>query len=365
MVLLAAWMCSLASLRAQLPSGSISGHVLCNDGNVPARNAKVKLVPLDQFLPRSASEKASQASSVETTTDFSGYYQLYSVSPGTYLVNAVMDGYVDDLRWMETVLDHSTAGERKALIASLPQITIKPGSAAALDLILRRAAAISGRLTVDSGGTIGWVPITATLVSGPSADNSTKNNSPSFSGMAFTDDRGVYRIAGLPPGSYRLSVRLTSTFFDANVTSDNQFTLTPQRAGLTELTVYAPEALKESDAKLVKVADGEETTAGDLNIPSRLLHSIGGVVNSGGNPVVGALVDLQRPGLSEPGHEAITLPDGSYRFDMLPSGSYVVIAKLSRSSQAKSGPMSGQANTMLDQNDALDVNIELHPIKTP
>ena len=325
----------------------------------------VKLIPLDQFLPKPASEKPSQAPAVETTTDLSGYYQLYSVAPGAYLVNSAMDGYVDDLKWMQTVLDRSTADERKALIASLPQVTIKPGSTAALDLILRRAAAISGRLTVDAGGTIGRVPITAILVSGAAAGNSAKDSSHSFSGMAFTDDRGVYRIAGLPPGSYRLSVRLTSSFFNIKITGDSQFNLTPQRAGLTELTVYAPEALKESEAKLVKVTDGEETAAGDLSIPTRLLHSIGGVVNSGGNPVAGALVDLQRPGHSEPGYEAITLPDGSYRFDMLGSGSYVVIAKLPKSTQAMSGPMSGQANTMLDQNDALDVNIELRPVKSP
>jgi hypothetical protein len=93
----------------------------------------------------------------------------------------------------------------------------------------------------------------------------------------MVDDRGGYRIAGLPPGTYRLSVRITEAFFNAHATpgAHVSVTLSTPRPGTAELIVFAPDSLKESSARLVTVGDGDEITAADITVPARLLHSIG------------------------------------------------------------------------------------------
>ena len=42
------------SVAAQITTGSVSGIVVCNDTNAPARGATVSLIALDRFLPEKA-----------------------------------------------------------------------------------------------------------------------------------------------------------------------------------------------------------------------------------------------------------------------------------------------------------------------
>jgi hypothetical protein len=48
----------------------------------------------------------------------------------------------------------------------------------------------------------------------------------------MTDDRGVYRIAGLPPGGYRVSVRIVESFLGSKLSGPQQVIVFPQRTGL-------------------------------------------------------------------------------------------------------------------------------------
>jgi hypothetical protein len=63
-------------------------------------------------------------------------------------------------------------------------------------------------------------------------------------------------------------------------------------------------------------------------------------------------------------HEAISMPDGSYRFDLLPPGSYTIQAKtMGSSSFGSSGPnersIFGRVGILLNDTDVLDANIDL------
>jgi hypothetical protein len=248
--------------------------VTCNDGSVPARGANVQLIPLASLLPGEPSGGGSSQDSPTTRSDLTGFYVLASVEPGTYIVNATMAGYEDDLTLARTTLDRYTPDQQKSMLAAFPQVSIKAGASMHQDLILRRAGAISGSVLVDVGGTISQSQVTAALVVDPASERPA--GPLSFSRSAVTDDGGVYRIAGLPPGNYRVSVRVVENFFGTSLGGPQKVTVVPQRTGLADLTVFVPEGLTLSDAKQVKLADGDELTAVDITVPTRLLHSVAG-----------------------------------------------------------------------------------------
>ena len=339
----------LPLLSAEDATGSVSGTVVCADGNSPARGAKVAVIPVDQLLSRETGSAPGA-----TTSDFSGTYEIRAISPGTYIVNATLDGYSDDLKLVLSVLNMFSLDDKRKLLAAFPQVTVKAGTATRKDLVLRRAAAISGHVTVDFGGLAGRVQVTAArIVSLGSASSpiSIASGSEPFTQSSLTDDRGEFRIAGLPAGQYRISVRITETYF-GSVINKGEVHVQPQRSGTAELKVYAPEALEEGHTRIFRVNEGDEITDADITIPTRILHSIGGIATEVGVPAAGVSISIEREGTSIEGSDAVSMPDGSYRFDLLPPGNYIL--------RAKHGRLSGHDAVQLQDSDILDANINLH-----
>ncbi len=254
-----------------------------------------------------------------------------SVAPGTYIVDARKDGYSADLKLATQVMGRFSPEDQKKLLGTFSQVTVVPGSALQTDVIIHRAGAISGHVTVDSGGTPGLVSVTATMVSskliGSAAEGSANQKPVDYSQSARIDDRGVYRIAGLPSGSCRVGVQLVESFYKVQVGEGGHVDLRPTRSGVAHLSVFAPEALTKEGARLISIGDGDELTDADINIPTRLLHSISGTVTQNGNAIEGALLTVQQQGSEPQDYDAVSTSDGSYRFDLLASGSYAITAK--------------------------------------
>jgi len=350
-------------VQAQQSFGTISGTVSCNDGNFPARGAKVELIPISSLI--SGSSEPSTGDLATTTTDLAGFYEIWKLSPGTYIVHATYGGYSDDLKLAEGLLEHATPDEQKRLLAAFPQVTIKPGVTVQKDFVLHRAGAISGRVTFDLGGTARRSVVLVAMVSANLPTTSTsasKANFFTYEQSSTVDDRGYYRIAGLPPGKYRISVRYSDSFLEGKDYGNGNHGLEAQRAGLTELTVYAPEALEESDAKLIDLQNDDEITDADITVPTRLLHSIGGTVTHNGAPAGNVALSLRRQGgpVQAHLHEAITMPDGSYRFDLLPPGNYTIRAKPTSWASPALKALFGQRSLQLTDADLLDANIDLN-----
>ncbi len=369
--------------QAQASTGSVAGSVLCDDGDVPARGAKVVLTPLADLFPKQAGAAPDGAEAMETTTDFSGGYEFLAVAPGTYLVAANMDGYSDDLALTRTLLPRFTPDEQKLLLGSFPQVTVHTSGSLRQDLVLRRAGAVTGQVTVDVGGTVApGSPVTATMVAGKLIGTAADPLHPvEFRRQAQTDDRGVYRIAGLPPGTYKVSLQITEAFFSVKLVNGSVI-MNAARPGIAGLQTWAPDVLSDSDARLVKVTEGAETDGIDLAVPTRKVHSISGMVTQGGVPLSGASVQIvpsgKKPGTKDASafrSDALTLKDGSYRFDLLPQGPYIVRATIY--SQPATGGLSvigeakppqtsevkplqrGEAAVTLGETDLEDVDIDL------
>ena len=204
---------------AQVAAGALQGHVLCSDGNVPARGATVSLARLEDLLPKEGAVKEKGPTPPETTTDFFGAYEIHDIPPGTYLVAVKMRGYSDDFALARQMLPRFTPDEQKGLLAAFPQVVLHGSETLHQELTLTRAGAVSGQVNVDAGGTVpAGSLVTASMTAGKLIGTAADTQHPiEFTQTALTDDQGMYRISGLPPGTYTVSVRVYQFFLNTTV----------------------------------------------------------------------------------------------------------------------------------------------------
>ena len=350
---------ALAPMVARAQTGSVEGHVFCSDGNVPARGADVHLIPLESLLKQSDGAKRMPLQAQNSSTDFDGDYVFPTVAAGSYVVYVAMNGYSSDFPLIRKVLGRFALDDQKKLLAEFPQVTVG-GGLAREDVVIHRGAAIMGRVSVDTGGIPEPTSVKATLVSSDLLGDveSVPGQKPiEFAVSGQIDDRGAYRIAGLPAGRYRLQVRLSESFYRVFL-NDNKIAVKPMRMGTGGVTVFAPDALTERDAKLVRVGDGDELSGVNLTVPMSRLHSIGGIVTQGGEPLAGAVLDIWSQGHKVMDSEAITTSDGGYRYDMLPAGTYtIVVGRMDHA--ASPAHAEGRITIQVGDNDIADANIDV------
>src|SRR5262245_19446102 len=203
-------------------------------------------------------------------TDEDGRFNFTGIPAGKYSVFAAAPGYVSPegpgFPGMRGKTINITEGDRVENV----------------DLEIKRGGVIAGRVT-DSKGR----PVVEERV------NLIKLNANNRSGDAFnqgvnyemyqTDDRGVYRIYGLPEGRYLVSVGYAESFGSANISSTREFY--PR--------VFYPNADSDSEAKVIEVNEGSEATNIDIIVPDpKQTHDVyGRVVDAvSGRPVAGVEV---------------------------------------------------------------------------
>jgi hypothetical protein len=130
-----------------------------------------------------------------------------------------------------------------------------------------------------------------------------------------TDDRGAFRIFGLPPGRYLLCTPL-----DSNVLS---ISARPERL----VPTCHPSAIREEDAGVIVLAGGD---ASDVQIRMQQIRPVrltGTVLDSTGAPAAHAMVSVEgRERLARFAGEVI-VRDGQFTVDALLPGEYRLLAR--------------------------------------
>jgi len=153
-----------------------------------------------------------------------------------------------------------------------------------------------------------------------------------------TDDRGFYRIYGLPEGRYLLSVGYAASPGSVAITSRREFY--PR--------VIYPDATSESEAKVIKVSEGSEAENIDITVPDpkQTRDVYGRVVDAeNGQPIAGVevvIVGMTSEGRYTGGYAGSgsrSGPNGGFRiFGALP-GKYALIVRPEESSGFISDPV--------------------------
>ncbi len=245
-------------VSAQAPGAererAIAGRVLADDGQ-PLAGALVMAVAGGKPLAVAIQPQTA-------TCDGEGNFKITGLARGVYTLMARAPGYVTE------------AGQPRRY---------RPGEQATIHLV--RGGVITGRVTDEFGEPLTGVQVTADRVR--DAEGKPDLFGPAFGVEALwaTDDRGIYRIYGLPPGTYIVGCNSPSLLGGVQ--------LPIRRAPAT----YHPSSPRGAAAELA-VQSGAELSGIDIRYRAARGRSISGALTSEApaeglvNPVLVALTEV-------------------------------------------------------------------------
>jgi len=311
--------CSVfVSIQAQQPApdknaGSISGRVTV-DGK-PKASLAVELLTTDTDGPRRLIARA--------TTNKTGKYLLIGVASGTYDVSPSAPTLV--------VPNQGRSGQ------SGKSVTIETGERVkGIDFDLVSKGSISGRIRDVSGEPVKGQTVELISVG---EDNYSRSFYSTVPGDHTTNDEGVYHISGVPPGSYIVKVGIAYGLAEYGP-SEKGRVYYPQ--------TFHPDADEASEATVVEVTTGQETTDVDITVGSPLkIYEIAGqlIVVETGAPVPHVGLEVMTTsengkGSTHSGGGYSSNANGEFRIQGALPGHYVVAPENDRVSNTYGDPIS-------------------------
>ncbi len=268
-------------------TGSITGRILGDDGR-PITNATVMAFKFGSGTPP-----------VGGTTDADGRFEVKDLSPGAYRVEAIAPGYIP-----------------------LPDAGAEAGAwgfhriGESVTLTLVKGGVITGTVTNANGDAVTGVSVRAVRVRKPGEQRRETFN---LARDRMTDDRGVYRLFGLEPGTYVLGVGSSTQFYGALNAFDG------------DAPTYYPSATRDTAAELM-VRAGEELTGIDVRYRGERGRIVSGFVSGNTGETTrfnGISVSLLQAATGTP--EATTFIGGderkfSFALNGIADGEYNLIA---------------------------------------
>jgi protocatechuate 3,4-dioxygenase beta subunit len=309
------------STTATPATASISGRVLSAETGRPLKRAQVTI---------SGSGRGGRS----TVTDDQGVYSVAGLSAGSYMITATKNGYVDAI-----------FGQRHPLQAGTPLPLDNNQQANNVDLRLIRGGVITGRVLDEDGE-----PLMRAAVSIQRYQYMQGSRQLTAAGANQTDDRGVYRVFGLPPGDYYVSVNVAGMgqFLGRGMqaASGAAFSTVGGRGGRgfggfgvveEEPSGYAPTfypgVVSVSDAGKVTVGPGQEVGSIDFQIQLVPYATVSGVIAGGdnGSPFVTVTLAPQDTNTRNPLSGTVmngrTTANGAFTIPNVPPGHYLAIAR--------------------------------------
>jgi hypothetical protein len=278
----AAFTATAAGTRPQAGSGSIAGTVTHESDNAP--------LPRTRVIARSPALPHPRVALVDTK----GTFLIDSLPPGDYELRAVRTGYVTP---------HAANGPDGGPAVRLGAGETRTGVA----IRLQRAATIPGRLLDEDGTPLARATIEALSL------RTDHGQPPRPTASVTTDDRGEFRLSGLPAGQYFVAAR------------DPAFADVGDASGVVRYApTYHPGVLALAEAQPIAVGPGEEAARVEFRLrlvrPSRVA---GRITTPDGKPLASGTVLLSsKNGVATPlsAGDIDLRPDGRFVLRNLPPG---------------------------------------------
>lgn len=232
------WLPSLAqtsSAQAEKP-GTISGRVV-NDSGRPLPNAVITLRRLGSM----------NLESIKATTDREGKFEVSGLPRMSYQIFAFLQGYAPLL-----------PGDLDDTKASVYHV------GDSVTLVLTKGGVITGTVTNQAGEPVVGVNVHVLMV--PNA-NTLSYPYNLFAPADLTDDRGIYRIYGLPEGTYVVWAGGGASRFTTN---EDPFA--------NDVRTYAPASTRDT-AQEIRVRAGVESNGVDIQYRGESGHTVSGTAS--------------------------------------------------------------------------------------
>lgn len=221
-------------------ASSITGRVV-NETGQPMPNVRV-------FISGSGRQALRQT----VNTDEAGKFVVDGLPRGTYTFAVQAPSYVS---WKDPRdPNHYSPGDT-------------------VNLVIRKGAVITGRVTNSDGEPVVGVPISPIAV----RDSQGRPVGSSGGGIRYTDDRGVYRLFGLPAGTYIVAAAAKGPSMPSAYSDD--------------APTYYPSSTRDTAAE-VTVQYGSEATGIDIRYRGEPGYAISGIIMDA------SMLDSSAPGIS-------------------------------------------------------------------
>ncbi len=326
----------------------VTGRVLCGDTQRPARFAQITLISATQD---EGGDFGGRGQRISSRTDLDGNFSANGVPAGDYYVTGSLTGYVNGATEVQAALrlqqsggqgaaqSGGSAGDPNAALAGVPLVHVSAGGASA-SLTLQRGGVIAGTVQWDDGSPAGGVPVSAEPAPAANATGSSAARAsrqgygglPEGFGGAFsggtTDDRGRFRLAGIPPGAYLVRANVQAPMPAGGESHGYIRTL--------NLAVYAPREVRRSEATVITIAGAEEHDDVAITMGLAGMHTVSGGVGSPGAAVRSGSVSLSDQTDSSLTRTGVIGADGSFLIQYVPPGNYTLNVNASSQPQSVS-----------------------------
>ena len=306
-------------------TSSIRGRVINATTGAPIRRAQIQATFLVEQGGRGEPPRTE-------STDDNGAFRFSSLPAGRWTLRASKNGFVEQ-----------QYGQRSAF-AGVDPVTLAEGQQFVADFRLSRGGAFSGRIVDEFGDPIAGVTVSALRFQVTAQGVRTTRTGTTVP----SDDTGAYRIYGLPPGQYYISVNDPSARFVININDVVSNVAVSPDGGTIALDTfsidgpggvlgretqrfaptYYPGTATIADAQRLTLALGEEQSGISMAVvPVRAARITGRVVASNGSVAQTRITLANQFGQSWIVNVGRGSPsDGAFTLANIPPGSYTLEA---------------------------------------
>jgi hypothetical protein len=305
---------------------TIYGRALYDDTGRPVGRARVVLRSANSFGPEELvgatnSRGEFQVKGVPAGRYFIGVNSSAVVSPECFLNNDETREtlfYLDEMRqyFKEVEVDGET--DREVLVRA------------------RRGAVITGKVSYANGDAAVDHPVTVLRRRG-NRYSTFWTNVNTMQAALLTDERGMFRIMGLPAGEY--IVGATPMLEHGELVKDES--LEANMVGSSLVMTFHPSTVFATGATTIRIQTGEERTGVDVTLVEGERHRVSGVVRGRDDhrPVADARVNFVRKETNEIVSRALFWPYsvgmpgvktdqlGRWRLAQVPDGRYIIFVQ--------------------------------------
>jgi hypothetical protein len=276
-------------LPEKTPESRIRGRVIYEDTGKPVRRAEIVLLSTSEL---------TQDYYTKSQTDGNGEFVMSHVRAGSYYPMIDVPGILNPLSYKGFF---GMSGDDPQISAAKLDLFFKKivstgGGDLEVVILAKRAGAIGGRVQYADGDPAAGIRVEALRKATDGfEERSEEPGRPADVGVTNTDDRGIYRFVGLPPGEYIVYI-LEKVVHTPDSDGEYDYSLGSDRERRSQLRTYYPDVSEISEAKLLEIAVGGQQEGINITIPERKLFELSGTVISKADkkPVVSANINFER-----------------------------------------------------------------------